>query len=343
MSVLEAKTVHLKTLVDGVAPGPEHFEIKETKVDTNDIKDGEICVRAMVMSVDPYLRGGIKTGGTKKVGDAMSGFISGKVIASKSADWKENDLIGMSANFSTVQIADTRKTVAWKLTDIVTEENISHGIGILGMPGSTAYAGLLDVLKPEEGQTIFVSGAAGAVGGFVGQLAKKLKNCKVIGSCGGPEKCKLVKEKFGFDECIDYKTVSNTEELKAALKHVAPDGIDMYFENVGGMHFEAAFESLRPHGRIAVCGGISNYNSTTVNKIKMNPSQMIYNFQRIEGFVCFPWLSGKKGNFLKDMAGWVNEGKIVIEETVYNGIENWPVAFNGLFIGANKGKAVLKV
>lgn len=117
----------------------------------------------------------------------------------------------------------------------------------------------------------------------------------------------------------------------------------MYFENVGGMHFEAAFESLRPHGRIAVCGGISQYNKTESDKLKINPLQMIYTFQRIEGFVCMPWLSGQKGNFLKDMYDWVEAGHITVEETVFEGIENWPVAFQGLFTGKNKGKAVVKL
>jgi len=343
MTSLPSKTIYLKAAADNSIPGPDNFEIRESKVNTADLKEGEIVVTALVMSVDPFLRGQIKTGGSKKVGEAMVGFVAGKVLASKHTDWKENDLIGASANFSTVQILNPSKTIAWNVTDYVTEDKISYAIGVLGMPGSTAYGGLLDVLRPEEGQTIFVSGAAGAVGSMVGQIAKRVKKCTVIGSCGGPEKCKLVKEKFGFDHCIDYKTVSNTQELKAELKKVAPGGIDMYFENVGGMHFEAAFESLRPHGRIAVCGGISQYNKTESDKLKINPLQMIYSFQRIEGFVCIPWLSGKKGNFLKDMYDWVQAGHITVEETVFEGIENWPVAFQGLFTGKNKGKAVVKL
>ena len=169
------------------------------------------------------------------------------------------------------------------------------------MTGSTAYGGLIDILRPNIGETIFVSSAAGAVGSVVGMIAKNIYKCKVIGSCGGAEKCDLVKQKFGFVHVIDYKTVSNTLELASLVRDFSSDGIDMYFENVGGMHFEAAMKLLRPNGRVAVCGGIHNYNSNERNKIEFNPTSMIYTNQRIEGFVCYPWLTGKKGNFLQDM------------------------------------------
>jgi NADPH-dependent curcumin reductase CurA len=144
--------------------------------------------------------------------------------------------------------------MSWKLTGLIDENDIGLGIGILGMPGSTAYGGLIDVLRPNKGETIFISAASGAVGSLVGMIAKNIYECKVIGSVGGPEKCALVKEKFGFDHAIDYKKCNSADELSAALKAVAPEGIDMYFENVGGMHFEVAFNSLRNGGRMAICG-----------------------------------------------------------------------------------------
>ena len=211
------------------------------------------------------------------------------------------------------------------------------------MPGSTAYGGLIDVLKPEKGQVIFISAASGAVGSLVGMIAKTVYDCIVIGSCGGEEKCKLIKEKFGFDHAIDYKVVNDKEKMKAALKAAAPHGIDMYFENVGSYHFEAAFESLKPYGRVAVCGGIANYNEKVYPKVEINPMQMIYTFQRIEGFVCGPWLSGTKGNFLTDMNKWRLEGKLIAEETFFDGIENWPIAFQSLFTGSKLGKVVIRV
>ena len=276
----------------------------------------------------------------------MNGFVVGEVVASIGNDsWSVGDTFGASLPFTTVQNLSPETlaaTLIWKLSDFLAPDELTLGLGILGMPGSTAYGGLIDVLAPKEGETIFISAASGAVGSLVGMLAKRVFNCTVIGSCGGPEKCRLIKEKFGFDHAIDYKTMGSAADLQAALRAVAPDGIDMYFENVGGMHFDAAFASLRPHGRIAICGGISQYNDKpALNSI--NPMQMVYTFQRIEGFVCFPWLSGKKGNFLRDMHTYLREGKLVAQETYFDGVETWPTAFQALFTGANVGKVVVRV
>ncbi len=276
----------------------------------------------------------------------MTGFIAGKVLASKNVNWKKDDLIGGMLPFNTVQIITggaLAATYTWNLTGLVDESNISYGIGVLGMPGSTAYGGLIDVLRPLEGETIFISAASGAVGSVVGQLAKHLYKCNVIGSVGGPAKSALVKEKFGFDHAIDYKAVSTAPELIALLKDAVPEGIDMYFENVGGIHFEAAMDQLRPKGRVAVCGIISESNSAGTALTYFNPMKMIYTAQRIEGIYCAPWLSGAKGNFLKDMSGWVRDGHVVIQETFYDGIEQWPNAFQALFTGANVGKVVVRV
>jgi len=167
-----------------------------------------------------------------------------------------------------------KTTLMWKLTDYINESQISLGIGVLGMPGATAYGGI-DTLRPEKGQTIFISAAAGAVGGLVGQLAKTLYDCKVIGSCGGSDKGKMITEEWGFDHAIDYKTCKNKDDLVAALKAVAPNGIDMYFENVGGMHFEAAMETLANFGRVAVCGMIDGYNELP-KPTPFWPMKMIY-------------------------------------------------------------------
>jgi len=353
---MESKAVHLIKYANEGIIGPEHFEIRTTTVDVSDaaLNDGDVALKTLVVSPDPYLRGQLRekkefTGAPNeiKLGDVLKGFVVVKVIASKRADLPVGTILGASLPYRTVQVvseAAFKLTVSWNLTAHVTEETASLGVGVLGMPGSTAYGGLLDVLRPNRGEVLFVSGAAGAVGGFVGMLAKNLFGCTVIGSCGGPAKCKLVTESYGFDHAIDYKTVSSTEELLAKIKAVAPDGIDMYFDNVGGMHFEAAFRSLRPKGRIAVCGGISEYDSATVKPVAINPLQMIYNFQRVEGFVCFPWLAGLKGNFLADMSTYLKEKKIPhVEETVFNGIESWTEAFRSLFVGGNTGKVVIKV
>jgi NADPH-dependent curcumin reductase CurA len=348
------KTVCLiDTLQEGI-PGPEHFRIEETAVPVLE-EDGGVLLQVLAMSADPYLRGGIKPGRGKKAGDAMSGFVSGIVLESKNPKWVEGDLFGAALEFSNIILVTKEmmaKTLMWKLTGLVEEKNISYGVGVMGMPGSTAYGGLIDVLRPNKGETIFISAAAGAVGGLVGQIAKNEFGCKVVGSCGGPEKGKIILDQYGFDAHVDYKQASNIQDLKGMLKEAAPDGIDMYFENVGGMHFETAMSALRSQGRIAVCGCIANYNKNTSAEAgsldesvlnKINIADMIYSAQRIEGFVCMPWLSGAKGNFLKDMSRWLKEGKISVQETFHEGIEQWPVAFQSLFTGANKGKVVIRL
>jgi NADPH-dependent curcumin reductase CurA len=342
-----AKTVTLTTLIPSGLPGPEHFSIQESPApEEKDLKEGGILIQVLCMSPDPYLRGGLKTGDVPRT---MSGFVSGIILASKSDKWNNGDFFGASLPYCTLQIVSAEhmaKTVMWKLTGHVDQEHISYGCGILGMPGATAYGGLIDVLRPSKtatGEVIWVSGSAGAVGSMVGQLAKQVFGLKVLGSCGGPKKCELVKEKFGFDYVIDYKTVSTAEELAAAIKEGAPDGIDMYFDNVGGIHFEAAMATLRPHGRVAVCGGISEYNAAEKVPQKFYPMQLIYSFQRVEGFMCMPWLSGAKGNFLKDMSQWLKEDKIKVEETKFDGIDQWPLAFQSLFTGGNTGKVIVNV
>jgi NADPH-dependent curcumin reductase CurA len=295
------------------------------------------------MSPDTFLRGRMKA--ETAVGP-LSGFVAGKVVESKSPKWEAGDLIGGMLPFGTLQVVTQKQlesTVTWKLTGVVDETQISYGVGVLGMPGSTAYGGLTGVLNVQPGETLFVSGAAGAVGGLVGQIAKKVFNCRVIGSCGGQKKCEFIKEVFGFDEAIDYKSVSTAEELSALLKAAAPDGIDMYYENVGGIHFEAAMANLRPGGRVAVCGTISAYNESTVQYVKLNLGQLIYARQRIEGFVASPWLSGQKGNFLVDMAKWLGEGKLAVEQTDFEGIDQWVTGFRSLFLGGNTGKVVVHI
>lgn len=344
------KSVVLIAQLDSGIPGPEHFQIVESEVSPLD-GEGSIQVQLTAISADPFLRGRIKSNTNGNVGigagEPIVGFVVGKVVKSNgNAIWSVGDLFGASLPFTTVQnltTAQLSRTLIWKLTDLVSELELDLGLGVLGMPGSTAYGGLIDVLRPKEGDTIFVSAASGAVGSLVGMLAKNVYNCKTIGSCGGAEKVALIKDKFGYDHAIDYKTIDNKEQLKEALKVAAPGGIDMYFENVGGMHFEAAFESLRARGRIAVCGGISTYNDATSAPVQINPLAMIYSHQRIEGFVCAEWLTGRRGNFLQDMHRYLREGKVVAQETVFEGIDKFGEAFQSLFTGKNLGKVVIHV
>jgi NADPH-dependent curcumin reductase CurA len=276
----------------------------------------------------------------------MLGFVGGKVLASRNEKWREGDYFGAMLPYSTVQILTPQalaSTVMWKLTGLIDESEMSLSVGVLGMPGATAYGGLVDVLRPKAGETIFISAASGAVGALVGMIAKRNFGCKVVGSCGGDAKVALAKQVFGFDEVIDYKTVADASELTQRLREVAPGGIDMYFENVGGMHFEAAMATLRPRGRVAVCGQISEYNSAVPALCAFNPLQMVYTSQRIEGFVSFDWLSDPETVFLKRMHAWLREGVLKVQETRHSGLESWPVAFQSLFTGANVGKVVVEV
>ena len=348
----KAKTVVLTKWIPDGLPQPEHFTIQESPAPTPEsLAEGELLVKALVMSADPYLRSRCKSEAKagKSIPFVMSGFVAGRVLASRRDGWAAGEYFGASLPFCTVQVVGEeafQDLAPWKL-DGLSEAHISHGIGVLGMPGSTAYGGLIDVLRPEQNpakpEVIWVSGAAGAVGSLVGQLAKQLYGCVVIGSCGGPEKGALVKERFGFDHVIDYKTCPSAQDLAAAVKACAPDGIDMYFDNVGGTHFEAAMQNLRTNGRVAICGGISRYCDGERQPERFFPTDMIYTFQRVEGFMCAPWLRGKQGRFHADMPRWLAEGKIVVEETRFEGIASWPMAFQSLFTGANTGKVVVTV
>lgn len=342
------ESLHLIAPLDEGMPGPEHFRIDRNEKKLSELvtecEEGGIVIRNLVFSADPYLRGMIKSSGSLK-GSQMIGFVAGKVIHSKNSNWKEGDLFGANLPFITVAALSAKEAATlWSLTGKISEDKISYGIGVLGMPGSTVYGGLIDVLQAKQGETIFISGAAGAVGGMVGMLAKTLFNCTVIGSCGGPEKAAFIKEKYGFDHAIDYKTTSNREEMVAALRAVAPDGIDMFFDNVGGFHLEAALEVLRARGRVAICGQIQEYNHKVPVPVNWHPMKMIYSQQRIEGFVCSEWLAGRRGNFHTDMPRWLEEGKLAtIQETVFEGITSWPLAFQSLFTGGNTGKVVVRL
>lgn len=336
-----ARTLILKVSLDEGLPGPEHFEIRESP--TPVIGDG-VIVMLLTVSADPYMRYRIRSDGDYKPGEPMLGLVAGKILDSKVPEWKIGDLFGAELPYTDVQAVSARKVKSFRrLTGLISEDQISLGIGALGMPGSTAYGGLIDILKPKKGETLWVSGAAGAVGSMVGMMAKNVFGCTVIGSAGGPEKCKLVKEQFGFDDCVDYKACKTTKDLVKALRQAAPGGIDMYFENVGGMHFEAAMQCLCPKGRVAICGVISDYNKAKMSPNKIYISNMIYTEQTIQGFQCLPWLLGERGHFLQDMAQWIGEGKVKTRETVFDGLESFGSAFRALFEGSNTGKVVIRV
>jgi NADPH-dependent curcumin reductase CurA len=342
-----------------------HFDVKEEPLEIGEggrtLQSGEVLVKLLCLSADPYQRGRVKSvnplgsdgQGEEKEAKVMRGFVCGKILASNHSEWQVGDLLGGSLGYTSVQVINVEKEFVWKLTGYVDETTISYGIGALGMPGATAYGGLIDVLRPKTGETLWVSAASGAVGSLVGQIGKNVYGLKVIGSVGGQAKVKKILESYGYDAAIDRKTlppkesngswVARKEELKRRIKEAAPEGIDMYFENVGEDHFEAAFESLKAHGRIAVCGQIAAYNDKVPSTVNVYPGKMIYSFQRIEGFICVPWLTRKKGNFFQDMSQWIKDGKVEVKETKFSNVSSWPLAFRSLFVNTDTkdGKVVV--
>ena len=243
-----------------------------------------MLVQALWLSADPYQRSAMRADrpGAKQVGEALTGFLSGVVLASRSAAWAAGDLFGASLPLATVQVVSAEalaRTVMWRLTGLCSEGELSLGVGLLGMPGATAWGGLLKVLRPEKGQALLVTAASGAVGQLVGQIARHVCECSVVvGTAGGPAKCAALTERFSFTHAIDYKALgwegaareARAAALAAQLKAAAPAGLDMVFENVGGATFEAGFRALGKGGRVAVCGGIEGYGSASIPTVSIN-------------------------------------------------------------------------
>lgn len=305
--------------------------------------EGQIQVRNSWMSVDPYMRGRMYDRESYvppfQIGETLQGGAVGTVTASAHPDYAEGDLVLSMAGWREAFTASPEAVLAQKLpADTGLPE--STFLGVAGMPGLTAYAGILRVAELKEGDVVFVSGAAGAVGSTVVQIAK-IKGCTVIGSAGGAEKCALVKD-LGADEVIDYKSVDGYDGLLGALKNAAPKGIDVYFDNVGGDHFQAAIEAARPFARMAICGMISQYNDTEPRPGPNNVIQIVGKQLQIRGFIVSTHADMQPA-FLADMAEWISSGKMKFQETVMEGIENAPNAFLGLFTGGNKGKMLVKL
>ena len=270
-------------------PAACNFRVEESPAPTAaDLPEGAVLVQARYLSADPYQRSAMRADrpGAKQVGEALTGFLSGVVLASRSAAWAAGDLFGASLPLCTLQVVTAEglgKTVMWRLTGLCSEGELSLGVGLLGMPGATAWGGLLKVLRPEKGQALLVTAASGAVGQLVGQIARNVCGCAaVVGTAGGPAKCAALTERFGFTHAIDYKALASWEgaarearagALAASLKAAVPGGLDMVFENVGGATFEAGFSCLGKGGRVAVCGGIEGYGSATIPKVSINVSK----------------------------------------------------------------------
>ena len=284
------------------------------------------------MSVDPYMRGQMRE--NWPTGHVLMGAAAGKVVASNNPDFKEGDYVTNGAAWREYFISNGQG-----LTKVDTSlAPLSAYLGVMGMPGLTAYGGLLVTGELKDGESVFVSAASGAVGSVVGQIAK-IKGCTVVGSAGSDDKVSQLMEELGFDHAFNYKTADPLTELRKG----APNGIDVYFENVGGKQLEAALTHMRLNGRIPVCGMIAHYNDDgTATAGPRNLTEMIYKFITMKGFVVSAF-TGQQPQFLKDMSGWIKSGKMKYHETIFDGIENAPNAFIGLFSGSNNGKMLVRL
>ena len=331
---LRSREVRLKRRPVGT-PALEDFEVAETDVPPPG--PGEVQVRNAWMSVDPYMRGRMSDRPSYvppfELGAAMQGGAVGEVIASEAEGFAPGDLVlsmyGWRETY-TAPAQHLQKLQAFGLPP-------QAFLGVAGMPGLTAWVGLLRIGELKEGETVFVSAAAGAVGSVACQIAKA-KGCTVVGSAGGPEKTAFLRE-IGVDETIDYKAEPN---LKAALARAAPKGIDLYFDNVGGDHLEAAMAVARPFARMVLCGAISQYNETQTAPGPSNMMLVVGKRLRLQGFIVADHM-GETPAFLQDMARWAQEARVRWRETVDEGIDQAPGAFLKLFTGENIGKMLVKL
>ncbi|MGJ4925654.1 NADP-dependent oxidoreductase [Bradyrhizobium sp. HKCCYLS2038] len=319
-------------------PKPSDFRLEEHAIPTPGA--GEVLLRTIWLSLDPYMRGRMSDGPSYAqpvpVGGVMEAGTVCEVAASNNPGFKPGDIVLARAGWQTHAISDGKGLA--KVDPSLAP--ISTAVGVLGMPGMTAYTGLLDIGQPKAGETVVVAAASGAVGSAVGQIAK-IKGARAIGIAGGKDKCDYVKKEFGFDDCLDHRD----PDLAAKLKEACPKGIDVYFENVGGPVFEAVFPLFNAFARMPVCGLIAHYNDTQSVAPKWAGAMMRNVLTKrllIRGFIVSDFAS-RHGDFLKDMSAWVRDGKVKYKEHVTEGLENAPDAFMGLLKGANFGKQLVRV
>ncbi|HXC23072.1 MAG TPA: NADP-dependent oxidoreductase [Solirubrobacteraceae bacterium] len=313
----------------------EDFDYVEEAVP--ELSDGQVLVKVEYISLDPAMRGWMAEGRSYvppvQIGEVMRAGTVGQVVESKGEKLAVGDHV--SGWLGVQQYAVCNENEVFKVD--TEAASLPTYLGALGMPGVTAYFGLLEVGAPKEGETVVVSGAAGAVGSVVGQIAK-LKGCRVVGIAGGPEKCKWIVEELGFDAAIDYKS----EDVNAALREHCPEGVDVYFDNVGGEILDAVLARLALKARIAICGAISQYNNLDAVKGPSNYMSLLVNRARMEGFVVIDYM-GRAPQAVGEMASWIAAGKLVAREDIVEGFESFPEALQKLFRGENVGKLVLKV
>ena len=302
---------------------------------------GEMLLRTLWLSLDPYMRGRMSDAPSYAtpvaIGQAMEGRTVSEVLASNRDGFAAGDIVLSPHGWQTHAISDGKglRKIDPSLAPV------STALGVLGMPGMTAYTGLLEIGRPQQGETVVVSAASGAVGSLVGQIAK-LKGARAVGIAGGPDKCRYVTQELGFDDCVDHRAADFAEKLKAAC----PKGIDVYFENVGGPVAEAVVPLLNTFARIPVCGLIAQYSATELpagpNRVPQLFRVVLTKRLTIRGFIVTDF-AAKHADFLRDVSAWIKEGRIKYREDIAEGIENAPSAFMGLLKGKNFGKQLVRI
>ncbi|WP_072568507.1 MULTISPECIES: NADP-dependent oxidoreductase [unclassified Enterobacter] len=321
------------------APVKENFRLEEDDIATPG--EGQVLLRTLYLSLDPYMRGRMSDAPSYtppvQIDEVMCGGTVSQVVKSFSPDFAEGDLVLGYSGWQEFEISDGSGLVKLQET-----EHPSWALGVLGMPGFTAYMGLLDIGQPKSGETLVVAAATGPVGATVGQIGK-LKGCRVVGVAGGEEKCRYAVEKLGFDACIDHRADDFAEQLKKACS----EGIDIYYENVGGKVFDAVLPLLNSAARVPVCGLVSGYNATDLpdgpDRLSLLMGTILKKRLRVQGFIINQDYGHRLDEFRNEMIPWVKEGKIQYREHITDGLENTPDAFIGLLEGKNFGKLVIKV
>lgn len=315
---------------------------KLTSSETPALEDGQVLVQHHYLSLDPYMRGRMNDSksyaAAQPLGQVMGGGTTGVIVESRHAKFTVGDKVVGMGGWQQYSVVDANAVGALRKVD-TTHIPLSAYLGAVGMPGVTAWYGLMKICEPKAGQTIAVSAASGAVGSVVGQLAKA-KGCRVIGFAGGADKCKYVVDELGFDACIDYKAYPDSKALYMALKEVTPDGIDGYFENVGGVILDVVLSRMNAFGRIALCGMIAGYNGEPVPITQ--PQLFLMSRLTMRGFIVSEHMEHWP-EALKELGGLVATGKLKFRESIAQGIESAPEAFLGLLSGKNFGKQLVKL
>lgn len=306
------------------------------------LEEGQVALAIRYLSLDPYMRGRLSTAKSYaapvEVGDVMVGGTVGEVVESRFEGLAPGDFVLSYSGWQSAAVVDGRHVR--KLDPAAAP--VTTALGVLGMPGFTAYAGLLEIGRPKEGETVVVAAATGPVGSAVGQIAR-IKGARAVGIAGGPEKVRALTEEFGFDAAIDHRAPDFVDQLKAAT----PDGIDVYFENVGGKVFDAVRRRLNTYARIPVCGLVANYNLTSMpegpDQLPGFLGQVLTQSLTVRGFIQDEFTRSHGRDFVRDMGEWVRSGRVRYREDIVEGLENAPAAFAGMLRGENFGKLVVKV